>query len=447
MSPVLSVLCGALLVASPAYSQVTPPTTTANVVTATTEPTIQVEGDLRKVTTAAYEAVVDAKGALPSFKVGGQEFLKAETGVPHGAYLYQTTPIWLPEIEQPEKNVLVAKSALASMRYEFSATGLTMTVENASEKGLTLYIVLDPAAGVFFNNSGKVTRTFASISGQTTTTWFADKNRLQIEGGNQLFGPWGKGYQVWSISVPAKEKRTVKMTGGQASAEELAKIANAPADTPPRADIAAPKTDDNGAIRTDFLKTHESYVQRAKQGNIDLLFVGDSITNRWRGVNTLWEQHFGKYNPANFGIEGDRTEHVLWRFENGELAGINPKVVVVMIGTNNMGYPTEEIIKGDKAVVADIQRRLPNTKVLLLGIFPRGAKPTDGARAKIKSINAELAKLDDGNKTRFLDIGTNLLEADGTLSAEIAPDSLHLSPKGYQIWADAMQPLLDEMMK
>ncbi|RYG71695.1 GDSL family lipase, partial [bacterium] len=118
------------------------------------------------------------------------------------------------------------------------------------------------------------------------------------------------------------------------------------------------------------------------------------------------------------------------------------------IGTNNMALSSaDEIVKADRKIVSEIHRRLPDTKVLLLGIFPRAVKATDPARAKIKSINAELAKLDDGGKTRFLDIGDKFLEADGSLSAAVMPDALHPSPKGYVIWADAMSPLLDEMMK
>lgn len=213
------------------------------------------------------------------------------------------------------------------------------------------------------------------------------------------------------------------------------------------ADVPAPKLSPDGTTNPGFLQLHQSFLQRIKQGPIDLLFVGDSITFGWRNARALWDAHYGKYNPANFGIGGDRTQHVLWRFENGELDGITPKVVVVMIGTNNIGYPAEDIIKADQKIVAEIHRRLPNTKVLLLGIFPRAASGTDPVRAKIKGINAELAKLDDGNKTRYLDFGDKFLDANGNITKEIMPDALHPSPAGYQIWADAMQPLLDEMMK
>jgi lysophospholipase L1-like esterase len=166
----------------------------------------------------------------------------------------------------------------------------------------------------------------------------------------------------------------------------------------------------------------------------------------------VWDERFGKYDPANFGIGGDRTQHVLWRIENGELDGIAPKAVVLMIGTNNSGaYPAEEILKGDVKIVEQIHAKLPQTKLLLLGIFPRGKDAQDpktiAVREKLKTVNAGLAKLDDGKKTRYLDIGAKFLDADGNLPVDIMPDALHLSPKGYAIWADAIQPLLDELMK
>lgn len=216
---------------------------------------------------------------------------------------------------------------------------------------------------------------------------------------------------------------------------------------PEKADVAAPKYGDGDEVQPRFLAAHESFLKRGKEGPIGVLFLGDSITAGWTRAPDVWNKHFGAYQPANFGIGGDRTQNVLWRIANGELDGIAPKVVVLMIGTNNGGSPAEEIIRGDKKIVEEIHRKLPNTKLLLLGIFPRAAEATNGLRAKIKEVNAELAKLDDGNKTRFLDIGDKFLSADGSLSKDIMPDYLHPNAKGYQIWADAMQPLLDEMMK
>jgi lysophospholipase L1-like esterase len=151
---------------------------------------------------------------------------------------------------------------------------------------------------------------------------------------------------------------------------------------------------------------------------------------------------------ANFGIGGDRTQHVLWRLQNGELDGIEPKVVMLMIGTNNMGQDSaEQIAEGVTAVVKEINKRSPKTKVLLLGIFPRGNKP-GMIRDKIKDCNMIIAKLDDGGKTvKYLDIGGKFLEPDGTLPPEIMYDYLHLTEKGYQIWADAVKAELEKLVK
>ncbi len=217
------------------------------------------------------------------------------------------------------------------------------------------------------------------------------------------------------------------------------------------ADAPAPKLGPDGAIQPRFKMMHESFLQRGKDGKIGVLFLGDSITEGWRRAPDVWNKHYGKYDPANFGIGGDRTQHVLWRIENGELDGIRPKVVVLMIGTNNIGYPAEEILKGDRKIVEQIHKRLPDSKLLLLAIFPRGADPkapnVAGMRERLRAVNAELAKLDDGKRTRYLDLGPRFLDADGNLPADVMPDALHPNAKGYQIWAEAMQPLLDEMMQ
>jgi lysophospholipase L1-like esterase len=199
-----------------------------------------------------------------------------------------------------------------------------------------------------------------------------------------------------------------------------------------------------------WIKTHESFVEIAKKGGVDVLFLGDSITQGWKGNGKdVWKEQFEPLKAANFGIGGDRTQHVLWRITEGkELEGIQPKVAVLMIGTNNLSTNTnDEIVEGITAIVKELRRQRPSTKVLLLGVFPRGAKPADKNRDRIKEINKAIAKLDDGKTVRFLDIGDKFLAADGELPKEIMPDFLHLSPKGYAIWADAIKGPLAEMLK
>ena len=196
-----------------------------------------------------------------------------------------------------------------------------------------------------------------------------------------------------------------------------------------------------------WLKLHEQFLTRAKQGHIDLLFLGDSITQGWHN-NEVWKRFYGPRHAANFGIGGDRTQHVLWRIEHGEVDGIHPKVVVLMIGTNNShDNSADEIAAGVTSIVKELRKRLPETKVLLLGVFPRSEKP-DRTREKLQEVNRQISRLDDCSYVTYLDIGKAFVNADGTISREIMPDFLHLTAKGYRLWADAMEPtlwrLLDE---
>ena len=195
---------------------------------------------------------------------------------------------------------------------------------------------------------------------------------------------------------------------------------------------------------------HELINSRAKEGNKDVIFLGDSITQGWEGAGKeAWAKFFDPLKPMNAGIGGDRTEHVLWRIENGELEGHKPKAVVLMIGTNNSGSDEPEgTARGVTKIVETLRARLPDAKILLLAIFPRGAGPTNNpGRAKNEKVNSIIAKLHDGQHVHYLDIGAKFLQPDGTLTKEIMPDLLHLSAQGYQIWADAITPKLAELMK
>jgi lysophospholipase L1-like esterase len=195
-----------------------------------------------------------------------------------------------------------------------------------------------------------------------------------------------------------------------------------------------------------WVKRHEGFVEIAKKGDVDVLFLGDSITDGWRGQKKTWDKAFGDMKPANFGIGGDRTQHVLWRIQNGELDGIKPKVAVLMIGTNNTGGDSaEQIAEGVTAIVKTIHEKSPHTKVLLLAVFPRGKMIPNGGNTKIAEINKTITKLADGKRVKFLDIGEKFMK-DGQIPGEIMPDYLHLSAAGYQIWADAITPTLKDML-
>ena len=209
-------------------------------------------------------------------------------------------------------------------------------------------------------------------------------------------------------------------------------------------------------------KRHDTFVGIAKRGNVDLLFLGDSITDAWGGEghgmgggHKIFTSKFVPMKAANFGIGGDRTQHVLWRLQNGELNGIKPKVVQLMIGTNNSNgadNTAEEIAEGVKLIIEEIKKKSPSTKVLLLAVFPRNTGKDDAVKKiqkdKIDKVNSIISKLDDGGKSvKFLDIGSKFKDASGALPKDIMPDQLHLSEKGYEIWANAVESVITSMLK
>jgi len=197
-----------------------------------------------------------------------------------------------------------------------------------------------------------------------------------------------------------------------------------------------------------WMKRHDSFNDRVKQGNVDLLLIGDSITQGWENAGKdVWAKYYTPRNAVNLGIGGDRTQHVLWRLDNGNIDGIKPKLAVLMIGTNNASSNTpEQIADGVTAIVKKLRDKLPDTKVLILAIFPRGADANDAKRQTNSKANEIIAKLADGKMIEYLDIGPAFLADDGTLSKEIMPDLLHLSPKGYQIWAESIEGHVKRMM-
>ena len=228
---------------------------------------------------------------------------------------------------------------------------------------------------------------------------------------------------------------------------------HAPAQAPPsqgksdkKANPAAdpqPRTDEGWVARQKELN------ERAKKGGAELLFIGDSITQGWEGEGKeVWEKRYALRKALNLGIGGDQTQHVLWRLDHGNIDGLAPKAAVVMIGTNNTGggQSAEQIAEGVQKIVEKLGEKLPKTKVLLLAIFPRGQKPNP-QRELIASINQRLAKLADGKRVRFLDIGPSFVGAEGVIDAAVMPDFLHLSPKGYTIWADAIEADLKKLLE
>jgi lysophospholipase L1-like esterase len=214
------------------------------------------------------------------------------------------------------------------------------------------------------------------------------------------------------------------------------------------------RTDENSQI------AHEQLLRKAKQGRIDIYFEGDSITRRWGATDypqllENWRQNFFGWNAANFGWGADRIENIFWRLQNGELNGVNPKVIVLLAGTNNVGNrlppagidaAAEDMTKGLQAVVQVMQSKAPDAAIVLMGIFPRNDNMD--VMPLIDKINSKMARIADGRKIRYLNINDKLADRDGKLYDGMmnANDKLHPTLRGYQVWADALKPLFTELL-
>lgn len=205
-----------------------------------------------------------------------------------------------------------------------------------------------------------------------------------------------------------------------------------------------------------WLPRHEQKLAEAKAiaaqgGKIDLLFIGDSITQGWEKEGLpVWQKYYGDRNAFAIGFGGDRTENVLWRLEHGAVENMSPKLVVMMIGTNNAGYlygnPTHTAA-GIKKLLTELHQRLPESKVLLLAIFPRNENPDGGLRKINNDVNATIKNYADNKRVFFADINSVFLTDNGVLQKDIMPDFLHPNEKGYNLWAEALEPHLQKLLK
>ena len=227
----------------------------------------------------------------------------------------------------------------------------------------------------------------------------------------------------------------------------------APKPPPIAADVPVPRTDANSLV------AHVQLLEKTKQGRADIYFEGDSIARRWGATDypqllANWNRNFFGWNAADFAWGADQTQNILWRLDNGELDGVNPKVVVLLAGTNNVGRAipagaedavVEDITKGIQAIVTTIRSKAPEATVIVMGIFPRNDNMD--VMPAINRINANLAKLSESPKVRFLNINDKLADAQGKLfDGMMNPDKLHPTEKGYQVWADALMPIFRELL-
>jgi lysophospholipase L1-like esterase len=214
---------------------------------------------------------------------------------------------------------------------------------------------------------------------------------------------------------------------------------------------ATPRTDQNSTI------AHTQLLEKARAGGIDVYFVGDSITRRWGATDypellAHWRQNFFGWNAGNFGWGADRTENILWRLEHGELDGVNPKVIVIQAGTNNIGTQpggaakVAEISRGLTAILESCRQQAPRATIVLTAIFPRNDNMA--VMPEIDQVNASLARLADGRTVRYLSVNDRLADPDGRLFPGMMNerDKLHPTIQGYQVWADGLKPILTELL-
>ncbi len=261
----------------------------------------------------------------------------------------------------------------------------------------------------------------------------------------------------WLAPVAAPPGYTVKaqaFTPDGTAVGEVATWTAAPAATRTPSTLV-PLTQNRDWRVYDWSARHAAAVALMKTRRPEIVMLGDSITHFWGGepvggrrtAPEEWDRVFAGRRVVNLGYGWDRTENVLWRLTHGELEVVTPKVVVTMIGTNNVSIDTsEEIAAGIDAICAEIHRRSPATRILLLAIFPRGATP-DATRAKVADVNRRIAALDGRNGVTFLDIGGQFVAADGSISADVMDDYLHPTAKGYAIWSAAMAPTLERLLR
>jgi beta-glucosidase len=221
-------------------------------------------------------------------------------------------------------------------------------------------------------------------------------------------------------------------------------------DAPPNFAVVPVEQDASWAVEW-WRDRHEEKLEAAKQAEIDLLFLGDSITHSWETEGAaVWDEYYQDRKAFNLGFSGDRTEHVLWRLENGAVDGMSPRLAVLMIGTNNTGHrmdPAAYTAEGIERIVSELRKRLPETKILLLGIFPRHVSPQNAMRKRNAEINRLISALADGETVSYLDIGPAFLRDDATLREELMPDLLHPNAAGYRVWAEAMEPAIKSLLQ
>lgn len=324
------------------------------------------------------------------------------------------------------------------------------TVRAKSPSTKILLLAIFPRGG-----AGSTERTTLAETNRMLATWaranrvtFLDIGRVFLDADGNIpdevmpdkLHPFALGYRLWAMAM---EPTLARLLNQRPRCTE---------DPMNRAVVPVTQQRDN----YNWLERHQQVLDYVGGHPVRVAFIGDSITHAWAGPpitpgreagRDAWDRHFAPRNGLNMGFGWDRTENVMWRLEQGELRGANPEAVVLMIGTNNLGLNSAEQIRdGIAGVITRIQATAPRAKVLLLAIFPRGPKADDPMRLKAREVNLLLPALARKMRVEFADIGARFLEPDGSITQETMPDYLHLTPKAYEAWAAAIEPILDRLM-
>ncbi len=273
----------------------------------------------------------------------------------------------------------------------------------------------------------------------------------QHDGGHEATPNWPAFFEWVAKYIPAPPAPQATAAAPAPVATPAAVPSGGASETPTGAAQPIERTDPN------FRTAHQQLIAKAKAGGIDVYFVGDSIVRRWGTSDAQykdflenWNANFHGWNAGNFGWGADSTQNILWRLTSGELDGVNPKVIVILAGTNNVGNQpgddakAEDVARGVAAIVATCRAKAPNAKIILTAIFPRN--DNIAVMPTINAINDRLARLADGDAVRFLTVNDKLADDTGRLFPGMMADGLHPSVKGYQAWADGLKPLLTEIL-
>lgn len=370
-----------------------------------------------------------------------------------------TLPESWTELSQEEGKIAVARD---SKQFKSAPASLRLHSLGGTARGQTAQI-LDAVEGETFTLGGSIRAEGRATAQLGVQCYSAEGKPLEFKLVGTALSGQGWRTVAASLNLPPGTRKlglTLKLSGEGAVWLDDAFLTHGPmvADTPPSVPpspaipvkAAHAWTEAEGyypEFPQAWRQKHESLVELTRHGDLDVIFLGDSLTQGWD--KNLWAERFAPHRAGNFGIGGDGTPQLLWRLNHGELDGLSPRLVVLMVGINNTwpGFLPADTVRGIETVISRLVEKLPNTQILLLGILP-AFEAANPLRPKLRRINSSLAKLDKGDHLRFLDLWDKFLEANGDLKREAyQEDKLHLTAAGYRLWADGMQPVFAEMVR